>query len=146
MTQKYQCSAVNVIESAKKSAAALVNVLARDFPNFRDEHQFEGRKRPIRILKRAQIFAADIWACFDGKDYGEFHDIDKITMFADYRVPQILSSMGCLTYSPSLDAAIRSKKVLRSGENWEVQLRGKSDIFLWIGACAARGPGKRACG
>jgi hypothetical protein len=25
---------------------------------------------------------ADLWACFDGESYGEFHDIDKITMFA----------------------------------------------------------------
>lgn len=24
-------------------------------------------------------------ACFDGKDFGRFDDIDSITMFADYR-------------------------------------------------------------
>lgn len=33
-------------------------------------------------MKRAQIFVADLWAAFNGEDYGEFNDIDKITMFA----------------------------------------------------------------
>lgn len=103
-----------------------MNILARDFACFRDEHPFEGRRDPIRILKRAQIFVADTWACFDGESFGHFRDIDKITMFADYRLPQILNTMGCISYSPSLNAAITSKRVLRSGESWEVQLRGMS--------------------
>jgi len=41
---------------------------------------FEGRK--VRFYKRAQILVADLWACFEGEGYGDFHDIDKITMFA----------------------------------------------------------------
>lgn len=122
--QKYQCSPVNLIAAAKGSAARLVNLLADDFRCFRDEHRFENRRKPIRILKRAQIFAADVWAAFEGKDYGEFRDIDKITMFADYRVPQILNTMGCIAYSPPLDAIVRDKKEIQSGSNRELQLRG----------------------
>jgi hypothetical protein len=57
-----------------------VNLLADKFPCFQDEGTFE--KKKVRFLKRAQIFVADLWAAFDGKDYGEFNDIDKITMFA----------------------------------------------------------------
>ena len=102
-----------------------MNLLARDFSSFRDEHKFEGSRKPIRLLKRAQILVADLWACFDGESYGEFHDIDKITMFADYRVPQILISLGALYPSPSVTAAIKAKKLFESGESWEVQLRGK---------------------
>lgn len=102
-----------------------MNLLAKDFECFRDEHRFEGRRKPIRLLKRAQILVADIWACFEGEGYGEFRDIDKITMFADYRIPQMLHSMGCLSYSPPLDAAIRAKKDVPAGGNWEMQLRGK---------------------
>jgi len=68
---------------------------------------------------------ADLWAAFDGQTWGEFDDIDKITMFADYRVPQILNSLGCLGYSPLLDHAIRKKKMIESGHAWEIQLRGE---------------------
>jgi hypothetical protein len=57
-----------------------VNLLAEKFPSFRDEGTFERKK--VRFLKRAQIFVADLWAAFDGEGYGEFNDIDKITMFA----------------------------------------------------------------
>ncbi|KAK3387803.1 hypothetical protein B0H63DRAFT_165305 [Podospora didyma] len=124
--EQYKCHPVNLISAAKGSAASLVNLLARDFRCFRDEHRFEGQRKPIRFLKRAQILVADLWACFEGESYGAFHDISKITMFADYRVPQILNSMGCLAYSPPLDAAIRSKKDIPSGGSWEMQLRACS--------------------
>jgi hypothetical protein len=123
--QKYECHPVNLVEAAKGSAAGLVNLLARDFKCFRDEHVFEGRRKPIRILKRAQILVADLWACFEGEDYGEFRDIDKLTMFADYRVPQILNTLGCIYYSPPLGTAIRAKKDIPQGGSWEMQLRGK---------------------
>jgi len=79
---------------------------------------------------------ADIWACFEEKGYGEFRDIDKITMFADYRVPQILNTMGCIAYSPPLDVVVRAKKEIQSGSSREMQLRGESpsafsrDFFL----------------
>lgn len=121
--QKYQCSFTNCIKAANHSAAALVNLLAREFPCFRDEVSFENRKS-VRLLKRPQILVADLWACFNGSHYGEFDDIDKITMFADYRVPQILNAMGCLQYSPLLDHAVRQKKLIASGHTWEIQMRG----------------------
>jgi hypothetical protein len=85
---------------------------------------FENRKS-VRFLKRAQIVVADLWACFDGTGYGKFHDIDKITMFADYRIPQLLNALGCISYSPLLDHAIRKGTLIESGHPWEVQLRGE---------------------
>lgn len=47
-------------------------------------------------------------------------------MFADYRVPVILYTLGCLLYSPPLEAHIRALKPLPTGHPWEVQLRGTS--------------------
>lgn len=47
-------------------------------------------------------------------------------MFADYRVPQILCSLGCIGYSPPLDVAIKEKRLLEVGGVWEMQLRGLS--------------------
>ncbi|KAK7723959.1 hypothetical protein SLS64_000292 [Diaporthe eres] len=124
-------------EAANGSAAGLVNLLADDFACFRDETKFEGRRKPVRFLKRAQILVADIWACFQGEDYGAFRDIDKITMFADYRVPQILSTMGCIFYSPTLNEVVKEKKIIESGSSWEAQLRDVEinailiDFFLY---------------
>jgi hypothetical protein len=47
-------------------------------------------------------------------------------MFADYRIPQVLHSMGCLWYSPGLETAILRKQLIPSGSSWEIQIRGCS--------------------
>ncbi|KAL4773125.1 hypothetical protein BDW60DRAFT_28157 [Aspergillus nidulans var. acristatus] len=117
-------SFTNCIYSSNRSAAALVNLLAESFSCFRDEAVFQGRR--VRFYKRAQILVADLWACFDGEGYGEFQDIDKITMFADYRIPQMLHYLGCLMYSPSLETRIRKQEEIPSGSNWEIELRATS--------------------
>ncbi|GME66234.1 hypothetical protein GTA08_BOTSDO04974 [Neofusicoccum parvum] len=122
--QRFDGSVATLISDARNSAAKLVNLLADNFACFRDEAKFEGKT--VRFLKRAQIFVADLWAAFDGKSYGEFSDIDKITMFADYRVPQMLHTLGCISYSPPLEGRIRHHEEIESGHSWEIQLRGCS--------------------
>ncbi|KAK0939512.1 hypothetical protein LTR29_008881 [Friedmanniomyces endolithicus] len=117
-------SVIRLIEQANHSAGRLVNLLAQHFPCFRDETRFDGRK--VRFLKRAQIFVADLWAAFNGTGYGAFDDIECLTMFADYRVPQMLHTLGVLSYSPPLLYRLRDKNEIPSGHSWEVQLRGCS--------------------
>lgn len=117
-------SVVRLIEEADHSSGKLVNLLAKHFPCFQDEGRFEGRK--VRFLKRAQIFVADLWAAFNGTGYGEFYDIEHITMFADYRVPQMLYNLGVITFSPPLESRLRRMEELKAGESWELQLRGCS--------------------
>ncbi|GAD95248.1 hypothetical protein AOR_1_390144 [Paecilomyces variotii No. 5] len=124
LSEKFDGSFVNCLYDANHSAASLVNLLADNFSCFRDQWTFEGHK--VRLYKRAQILVADLWACFEGQGYGEFHDIDKITMFADYRIPQMLYQLGCLVYSPPLESHIRQLKPIPSGSNWEIELRGTS--------------------
>ncbi|KAF1841115.1 uncharacterized protein K460DRAFT_380838 [Cucurbitaria berberidis CBS 394.84] len=124
LEEEFDSSVVTLIEDSKGSAAGLVNLLAEKLPCFRDEGTFERKK--IRFLKRAQIFVADLWAAFDGEGYGEFNDIDKITMFADYRIPQMLHSLGVLWYCPPLENKIRRLEIIESGHSWEMQMRGCS--------------------
>lgn len=85
LDEKFDGSFLNCIYDANGSAAALVNLLAKEFPCFRDEASFDGRS--VRFYKRAQILVADLWASFDGESYGAFNDIDKITMFAGISPP-----------------------------------------------------------
>ncbi|RMZ68966.1 glucooligosaccharide oxidase [Pyrenophora seminiperda CCB06] len=124
LEEEFDSSVVTLIEDAGHSAAALVNLLADKFNCFRDEGKFDNKK--VRFLKRAQIFVADLWAAFDGQGYGEFNDIDKITMFADYRIPQMLHSLGMIWYCPPLENKIRRLESIESGHSWEMQIRGCS--------------------
>ncbi|KAJ5348912.1 hypothetical protein N7541_000221 [Penicillium brevicompactum] len=124
LCEEFGGSFANCVDSANLSAAGLVNLLTENFSCFRDETIFHGRR--VRLYKRAQILVADLWACFNGEDFGEFHDIDKITMFADYRIPQMLHQLNCIRYAPKLESHIRDLKPIEPGSNWEVELRGTS--------------------
>lgn len=78
-------------------------------------------------MKRAQILVADLWACFGGKGHGHFLDIQTVTMFADYRVPQALLAIGALEYSEELMTYLRDgPATLSSGDEREVEIRGCS--------------------
>ena len=90
----------------------------------RDVAEYNGKK--VAIFKRVQILIADIWACFEGRGYGEFHDIDTITMFADYRIPQALLHFGALEYSEELKDYLRKDHLMNSGDRYELEIRGCS--------------------
>ena len=64
----------------------------------------------MALYKRAQILVADIWACCGGAGYGAFSDIDAITAFADYRIPQVFIWFGVLQYSDALMNTLRNSK------------------------------------
>ena len=86
----FKGSFVNLIQLADKSAVSLLNILTSNFPNFQDHSIYEGHQ--IHFYKRAQILIGDIYGKFNGCGLGEFKDIDQLTMFPDYRVPQILQA------------------------------------------------------
>lgn len=74
--------------------------------------------------QRAQIFVGDLYGAFGGAGLGAFHDIDALTMFADYRVPVVLRhSLGVLRYSPALEAAVDAKQELAAGCEEELEIR-----------------------
>ena len=119
-----------LLEKSHNSARRLSNLLARDFPSFRDEtHHPSETNHKLHFLKRAQIFAADVWACFDGKGLGAFNDVEEITAFADYRVPQMLREVGVVRYAPALERVLREGKRLdgpeigERGRAWEAEIR-----------------------
>lgn len=80
----------------------------------------------VAFLKRAQILIADIWACFEGEGYGDISNIDSLTMFADYRVPQVLHHLGLLSYSQDLIDIIHNEIEIPSGSQNEIEIRGCS--------------------
>ncbi|KAF9431676.1 hypothetical protein BGZ76_011843 [Entomortierella beljakovae] len=103
LVEKFNGRFTNCIEQADKSALKLVEILTTNFSSFRDEADYCGRK-----------------------GYGEFKDIDDITMFADYRVPQALYHFHCLQYSPELLEILGKGELLPNGSPLEVEIRGNS--------------------
>ncbi|ERE80794.1 putative UPF0553 protein C9orf64 like protein [Cricetulus griseus] len=100
LLEKFGGSFLNCVQKSEKSAQKLMRLVVENFPSYRDEAQFEGKR--ISFYKRAQILVADTWSVLEGKGDGCFEDISSITMFADYRLPQILVYLGALKYSDDL--------------------------------------------
>ena len=80
----------------------LVRELVCSFPGFRDQAIYHGHQ--VFFYKRAQILVADLVGAYS--DFGatvEWKNQQALTMFADYRVPQILREFNILSYSFILD-------------------------------------------
>ncbi|KAL0249433.1 hypothetical protein GEMRC1_004665 [Eukaryota sp. GEM-RC1] len=124
LLDKFNGSFLNVIRQAEGSAAKLVDLIVSNFPSFSDLSSYGGAK--VYFLKRAQILVADLWACFEGREPFSFTDIDQLTMFADYRVPQILASLGILEYSQELQHLLKKGELIPHGSSLEIEIRGCS--------------------
>lgn len=87
-------SVLRLIQSASNSTGKLVNLLTQHFPPFRDEARFEGER--VRFQCRAQRFVTDLWAAFDGRGYGAFEDMGRLTACAGKLLLLFLGTPGCL--------------------------------------------------
>lgn len=121
LLKKYDGQATKLVEAAQKSAPQLVHIIARDFSGFRDEALYRGEK--VFLYKRAQIFCADLYGAFGDTRWGEFSDIDELTAFADYKVPQVLRHLGILRYAPVLAEKIDRCEELTAGSAEELEIR-----------------------
>jgi hypothetical protein len=130
-------SAARLVDSANQDAARLARLIAESFASFDDVAVYEtgrGRARTsadkteVLFYKRAQILVADLWGAFGGKAWGEFRNMDALTAFADYKLPQILRAWGILEYSPSLARKVNAQIELAAGSAEEVEIRAAT---LW---------------
>ena len=96
-----------------------MEIITQKCKGFQDHAICNGEQ--IFFYKRAQILVGDIYSAYRGEGVGKFEDIDKLTMFADYRVPQILFALDVLDYSSKLKSKISEGKVLPHGGKYEVK-------------------------
>ena len=75
------------MEEAGGDAWKLVILVAENFQCYHDVAEFKGRT--VSLLKRAQIFVSDVHFMFQGESFGKLEGMDRLTMFPDYRVPQV---------------------------------------------------------
>ncbi len=119
--EQYEGQFVQAIQQANNDAVTLVRVLAGNFASFNDVIGYRGHE--VRFFKRAQICVADIASAFGGKQWGAFTDLHKLTIFADYKLPQILRHYGILAYHPTLAMRIDNQELLEQGSEEEVEIR-----------------------
>jgi Potential Queuosine, Q, salvage protein family len=93
--------ALDAIAAAEGSAERLASQLAAGMPFFDDRG----------FYKRAQITPNDLSLA----GVARFHDLDRLTIFADNVVPNVLRVEGVLRYAPPLAARIDAGELLEPG-------------------------------
>jgi len=124
LINKYDGETKRLVEAAENSALNLVELLVDNLPSFMDVAEYYGKK--IYFYKRAQIFAADLYGAFAGKAWGYFKDIDKLTAFADYKLPQVLRHVGILRYERTLEHKVDNGIFLEAGSPEEIEIRANT--------------------
>ncbi|KAJ3654458.1 hypothetical protein Zmor_013646 [Zophobas morio] len=122
LLENFDGSVENLVKKADNSAVTLLDLIVNNFKCFKDEAKYQDKE--VAIYKRAQILIGDIWACFKNQDIGHFKDIDEITMFADYRIPQTLLYYGVFEYTNELLKKLEDNETLEMGKKmrWKYEL------------------------
>ncbi|KAM4698333.1 queuosine 5'-phosphate N-glycosylase/hydrolase [Rhinophrynus dorsalis] len=124
LIERFGGSFLNCVKESQKSAVKLMQLVVENFPSYRDEGTFQGKK--IAFYKRAQILVGDTWGVLEGSGDGCFYDIPEITMFADYRIPQALVHFGAMRYSDELIKKLKEGWLFQNGDVQEMEIRGCS--------------------
>lgn len=120
LIERFDGRFLSLVESAAHSAEKLVRILV-EMPFFQDVHGYAGLR--VAFYKRAQLTAADLALAFGGCGPGHFHDLDRLTIFADNLVPHVLRLDGILIYEDSLHRRIEAGELLAAGSAEEIEIR-----------------------
>ena len=121
LNDRWRGQFIHTIRSCDGSAAKLVALVAEAFPSFNDVAVYNGH--PVHFYKRAQLLVSDLWGAFSGKGHGAFTDLEVLTAFADYKLPQLLRHHGVLAYAPALAATVDARELIPQGSAAEVEIR-----------------------
>jgi hypothetical protein len=120
LLDRFYGSFPSLIEEADCSAERLVQLLCA-MPYFNDVEPYHGGDVPF--YKRAQLMASDLALAFEGMGPGRFHDLDRLTIFADNLVPHVLRIDRVLSYQDELAARIDRGELIEAGSTEEVEIR-----------------------
>jgi hypothetical protein len=118
--RRYDDDPLRAIADAGHTAARMVELVS-EMPFYRDISHYRGHEVPL--YKRAQILVTDLAIAFDGQGPGSFHDLDRLTIFADNVVPHVLRVDGLLVYDDELLARIERGELIPAGSVEEIEIR-----------------------
>lgn len=142
LSEAYGGQVLNLLEAANYDATEIARTLARTFPSFADKAEYDGRT--VWILKRAQICAADVAVAMKAAGGPTITGLDRLTAFADYRLPQALRHLGIMKLDPALETRIERCEEIAAVSPEEVELRVHTiwAVELMHRALAQRGTDK----
>lgn len=109
-----------------EKALAKAYKIKERLPGYRDKSSTalkSGETIDIDFLKRAQLLVSDIDYMMRLKKLDGLEQMEDLTAFADYKLPQVLRDWGVFNYSKELTALIDAKTVLAQDSAEEIAIR-----------------------
>jgi len=121
LMEKYNGDIYNLLAATGLNAGKIACEVAKNFPSFSDFSLLDNKEK-MCFYKRAQIFAYDISLLHGIKA----KNLESLTAFADYKIPQILRALGIIEYKTELANKVDNYIILKSGSNEEIEIRAST--------------------
>lgn len=105
----------------------LFNLIIDNLPYFKDERVY--KNKTIYFYKRAQLLTSDILHVRALVEGLEVH-YSNLVGCADYKIPQIMNSLGMIQYSELLNEKIANKEEVEEGSSLEIEIRANSLVVI----------------
>lgn len=105
----------------------LFNLIINEFPSFKDERSYQ--EKTIYFYKLAQLLVSDILHIREIKEEIKV-DYSHLIGCADYKIPQVLRSLGILEYNDELANLVDNKQEIKENSIYEVEIRANMIVAL----------------
>ncbi len=105
----------------------LFQTIIQSFPSFEDKREYQGKT--IYFYKLAQLATSDILHIRSIKENIEV-DCSHLVGCADYKIPQILRSLGILEYDEELSKLVDKKCEIEENSSYEVEIRANTLVAI----------------
>jgi hypothetical protein len=105
----------------------LLDYVVSNFSYFKDESIYDGET--IYFYKRAQLIVSDILhvrKLLEGVEV----DYSNLMGCADYKIPQVMNSLGMLEYDYNVEYKLATKVELEEGDPIEVEIRANDLVVI----------------
>ncbi len=121
LKNSFKSNPLNLLKTCNYSSLKLVTFLCDNISPFSDKVSYKGHQ--VMLCKKAQFFVAALHYSKSDIDESKFNDIDQLTVFPDYRLPQVLRHFEILNYSPELAGLVDNKRNIKFGSEYEAEIR-----------------------
>lgn len=110
------------LEAAEFDVVKLFKLLVKYFPSYKDFAKYKGKE--VIFLKIAHLLALDLqYRLLNPPRQPLLSNFDKLCVFADYKLPQLLRMFGVLEYEKGLADTVDSFSPIPAGSQQEVEIR-----------------------
>lgn len=126
INKKMQGNFYHYIKNITKDIV-LFNTIINNFPSFADTRTYDNKT--IYFYKLAQLLTSDILHIRSLKE-GITVDYSNLVGCADYKIPQVLRSIGVLVYDKELSDLVDNKNELEENSIYEVEIRANMVVAI----------------